>query len=88
MAAFRAARELGADAVEFDVHATSDGHLVVVHDYDLSRTTSGTGLVHERELAYVRSLSAGAWFGHGSRTSRCRSCPRSSSCRTWTSSSR
>jgi glycerophosphoryl diester phosphodiesterase len=63
MAAFSAARELGADAIEFDVHATADGHLVVLHDYDLARTTSGTGLVHECELAYVRSLSAGAWFG-------------------------
>jgi glycerophosphoryl diester phosphodiesterase len=62
MAAFRAAAELGADAIEFDVHATADGQLVVVHDYDLARTTSGSGLVHDRELAYVRTLSAGAWF--------------------------
>jgi len=63
MAAFLEARRLGADAVELDVHATADGHVVVLHDYDLARTTSGTGLVHERDLAYVRSLSAGAWFG-------------------------
>jgi glycerophosphoryl diester phosphodiesterase len=63
MAAFHAAAEIGADAIEFDVHATADGHLVVVHDYDLARTTSGTGLVHERDLAYIRTLSAGAWFG-------------------------
>jgi glycerophosphoryl diester phosphodiesterase len=62
MASFRAARELGADAIEFDVHATVDGHLVVVHDYDLARTTSGSGFVRERDLNYVRSLSAGAWF--------------------------
>jgi len=32
LAAFRAARNLGADAVELDVHATADGHLVVHHD--------------------------------------------------------
>lgn len=63
MAAFHAALELGADGIEFDVHATEDGHLVVVHDYDLSRTTSGSGLVHERDLQYVQALSAGAWFG-------------------------
>lgn len=32
LAAFRAARALGADAVELDVHATADGMLVVHHD--------------------------------------------------------
>lgn len=62
MAAFSAAIDAGADAIEFDVHATVDGQLVVVHDYDLSRTTDGDGLVHERTLDYVRSLSAGSWF--------------------------
>jgi glycerophosphoryl diester phosphodiesterase len=70
MAAFRAAAGLGADAIEFDVHATADGHLVVVHDYDLARTTSGTGLVHERDLAYVRGLSAGGWFAERFATER------------------
>lgn len=32
LAAFRLAAELGADAVELDIHATADGHLVVHHD--------------------------------------------------------
>lgn len=32
LAAFRLAHERGADAVELDVHATADGHLVVHHD--------------------------------------------------------
>jgi glycerophosphoryl diester phosphodiesterase len=62
MASFRSALAVGADGLEFDVHASSDGQLVVIHDYDLSRTTSGSGLVHERDLQYVQSLSAGAWF--------------------------
>lgn len=61
-AAFNAALEAGADALEFDVQATVDGELVVVHDYELARTTDGDGLVHERSLDYVRSLSAGRWF--------------------------
>lgn len=63
MAAFLAACELGVDGIEFDVHQTIDGHLVVLHDYDLARTTGGIGLVHERQLSYVRSLSAGVWRG-------------------------
>jgi glycerophosphoryl diester phosphodiesterase len=32
LAAFRAARERGADAVELDIHSTADGALVVHHD--------------------------------------------------------
>jgi glycerophosphoryl diester phosphodiesterase len=45
LAAFVAARELGADAIELDVHATRDGELVVIHDYDVSSTTSAKGLI-------------------------------------------
>ena len=37
LAAFRLARELGADAVELDVHATADGQLVVHHDEMIGR---------------------------------------------------
>ena len=36
MAAFLAARELGADGVELDVHLTADGAVVVHHDADLA----------------------------------------------------
>ena len=32
LAAFRRSHELGADAVELDIHATADGHFVVHHD--------------------------------------------------------
>jgi glycerophosphoryl diester phosphodiesterase len=62
MAAFGAAQEMGADAIEFDVHLTRDGVPVVIHDYDLARTTSGTGYVFELNAHYVRSLDAGSWF--------------------------
>jgi len=37
LAAFRLAAALGADAVELDVHATADGHLVVHHDEMVGR---------------------------------------------------
>lgn len=37
LAAFRLAAELGADAVELDVHATADGHLLVHHDEMVGR---------------------------------------------------
>lgn len=37
LAAFRLAASLGSDAVELDVHATADGHLVVHHDEMVGR---------------------------------------------------
>ena len=43
LAAFAAARELGADVLETDVHATADGVLVAFHDDRLDRTTDVEG---------------------------------------------
>ena len=54
--AFDLAIEVGADAVEFDVRMTGDGHAVVMHDPDVVRTTDGAGLVRELSLAEVRAL--------------------------------
>ncbi len=62
-AAFDYALELGVRHVELDVHFSRDGHLVVIHDDTLDRTTDGTGRVADRTLAELRSLDAGAWFG-------------------------
>ena len=42
---FRNALQLGCDAIEFDVHLTDAGELVVIHDPLLDRTTDGTGPV-------------------------------------------
>lgn len=56
--AFRRALEVGAQAVELDVRLTSDGFPVVLHDQDVSRTTDGTGLVHELSLAEIKGLDA------------------------------
>lgn len=52
----RAAFANGATAVEFDVLATSDNSLVVVHDGDLAKHTQNcTGQVKERSYAYFRT---------------------------------
>lgn len=63
LVAFRRALEIGVDAVELDVHLTSDGEPVVIHDPMLDRTTDGRGLVRDQTLAAVRRLDAGRWFG-------------------------
>lgn len=62
LAAFRYALSCGVDAIETDFHLTKDGHLVVIHDHTLERTTNGTGRVCEYTLAELRRLSAGGWF--------------------------
>jgi glycerophosphoryl diester phosphodiesterase len=59
---FRRTRDLGVDAVEFDVHLARDGELVVIHDPSLERTTEGTGPVADwtaSELAAIRLRDAG-----------------------------
>ena len=63
IAAFERGLALGADVVECDVHLTSDGHLVVIHDDTLERTTTGRGRVGDHTLAELRTLDAGSWRG-------------------------
>lgn len=58
--AFRKAIEAGAHGIELDLHATSDGTVVVIHDRSLERTTTGRGYVDEQMLAAVREADAGA----------------------------
>ncbi|ASQ02728.1 glycerophosphodiester phosphodiesterase [Sinorhizobium meliloti WSM1022] len=42
---FRNALRLGVDAIEFDVHLTDSGELLVIHDATLDRTVHATGPV-------------------------------------------
>jgi len=65
MAGFEKAVELGADAIELDLHVSQDGELVVIHDDTLDRTTDGSGPVHQRSLGELMRLDAGRWFGEG-----------------------
>jgi glycerophosphoryl diester phosphodiesterase len=59
LASFAGALEVGATVVELDVQLTADGHVVVIHDPTLDRTTSGRGEVRGLTLSQVRSVSAG-----------------------------
>jgi glycerophosphoryl diester phosphodiesterase len=60
--AFRLAVEAGAGGLELDVHMTRDGHIVVIHDATVDRTTSGSGAVSEMTLHELRKLDAGHNF--------------------------
>nr|WP_202885056.1 glycerophosphodiester phosphodiesterase family protein [Actinopolymorpha cephalotaxi] len=56
---FRRAVAEGADAVELDLWVSRDGHLVILHDGDVSRTTDGKGNVADLTLAELKALDAG-----------------------------
>ena len=56
---FRRALDMGADLIEFDIRMSSDGHLIVIHDKKVDRTTDGTGLVREMTLGQLKKLDAG-----------------------------
>ncbi|MCE9598709.1 MAG: glycerophosphodiester phosphodiesterase [Spirochaetia bacterium] len=47
------------DILEMDVHVTKDGHLVVMHDSKVDRTTDGTGTIAGLTFEEIRKLDAG-----------------------------
>jgi glycerophosphoryl diester phosphodiesterase len=59
---FREGIRVGAGVLELDVHTTVDGHVVVIHDADVERTTQGAGAVREMTLAEIKRLDAGYRF--------------------------
>lgn len=62
-AAFDLALGMGARHIELDVEATRDGHIVVIHDDTVDRTTNGSGPVTGHTLEALQALDAGVWFG-------------------------
>lgn len=61
LAAFRLARELGADGIELDVQLTRDKIPVVIHDETVDRTTDGHGRVADLMIGEIARLDAGTW---------------------------
>lgn len=48
--------KMGVDIVEVDLARTKDGHLILMHDSKLDRTTTGKGLVADHTLAEIKAL--------------------------------
>lgn len=46
----------GSDMVEIDVRSTFDGHMVLMHDETITRTTNGSGAVKNKTLAELKAL--------------------------------
>ena len=53
---FQKALDLNADGIELDVHLSSDGHLIVIHDETIDRTTNGKGFVNTFTLAELKTF--------------------------------
>ncbi|OLP65785.1 putative glycerophosphoryl diester phosphodiesterase 1 [Bacillus pumilus] len=62
LAAYQLATKMNADYLELDLQMTKDGHLIVMHDETVDRTTNGTGWVKDLTLAEIKRLDAGTWF--------------------------
>ena len=56
--AFQKAIDLKADGIELDVHLSSDGVLVVIHDETIDRTTNGKGEVNKMTLQELKSFTS------------------------------
>ena len=57
---FELADAAGADVLELDVHPSSDGHIMVIHDPTVDRTSNGTGAVRSLRLNELKALDF-AW---------------------------
>ncbi|MDA6070522.1 glycerophosphodiester phosphodiesterase [Flavobacterium sp. AC] len=53
---FQKALDLNADGIELDVHLSSDGHIIVIHDETIDRTTNGKGFVNAFSLAELKTF--------------------------------
>ncbi|WP_425390996.1 glycerophosphodiester phosphodiesterase [Ekhidna sp.] len=58
----RKAIDLKVDVIEIDIHLTKDDRIVVMHDYEVSRTTNGEGDIEDLTLGEIKNLDAGSWF--------------------------
>lgn len=56
LASYKEAILAGADYVEVDLRTTKDGHLVVLHDSKVDRTTNGQGKIADMTLQEVKDL--------------------------------
>ena len=62
LAAIERALAEGATAIELDVHATADRHIVVCHDETVDRTTNHHGAIAELTLAQLREMDNAYWW--------------------------
>ncbi|PWL38114.1 hypothetical protein DKG77_07420 [Flagellimonas aquimarina] len=57
MEAIKNSLQLGVDIVEIDIRMSKDGHLVLMHDKSVNRTTNGKGSVSNLTLEEIQKLN-------------------------------
>lgn len=62
IAAFRKAKELGADWIELDVQQSRDGQIFVMHDTNFKRTAGVDKNTWEMDYSEIKKLDAGSFF--------------------------
>ncbi|SHM54458.1 glycerophosphodiester phosphodiesterase [Gracilibacillus kekensis] len=62
LGAFQRGIELNADYLECDVQLTKDGHVVIMHDKRIDRTTNFYGMVKDLTLEELKKVDAGLMF--------------------------
>jgi glycerophosphoryl diester phosphodiesterase len=67
LASCKEAIRCGADYVEVDLRTTKDGHLIVLHDATVDRTTNGAGKISEMTWEEAKKLKV---FNHNKKTHR------------------
>lgn len=56
LASFQKALDFLVDGIELDVHLSADGHLMVIHDETIDRTTNGKGSVNQLSLTELKKF--------------------------------
>ncbi len=56
------AYEKGAEVIENDIYLSADGHIVIMHDATIDRTTTGKGNVESMTLAQLKQYKANTQF--------------------------
>ena len=59
---YKRALRAGAQMLELDIGVSRDGHVVVMHDTTVDRTTNGHGTLASKTLRQIKRLDAAYWF--------------------------
>ena len=63
LVSFQKALEMKVDGIELDLHLSDDGHLIVIHDETIDRTTNGKGFVNKLTLKELKSFKINNTIG-------------------------